>query len=110
MSSTNELPPLRLTRRGRLVLIWMPLALVAIALVALAAVFTTPAKAATVGGPAPDYTSTVTVLSGQTLWSIAMAADSSRDTRDVVSDIVELNDLASSVVQPGQRLFVPKAA
>ncbi|WP_026554088.1 LysM peptidoglycan-binding domain-containing protein [Arthrobacter sp. 35W] len=109
MSSTNELPPLRLTRRGRLVLIWLPLALVAISLLAAAALFSTPAKAAT-GSEPIDYATTVTVLSGETLWSIAIEADSSRDTRDVVADIVELNGLSSSVVQPGQRLFVPNAA
>lgn len=110
MSSTNELPPLRLTRRGRLVLVWMPLALAAIAMLVLAAALASPAKAATTSGQAPDYAASVTVMPGQTLWSIAVTADSSRDTRDVVADIVELNGLANSVVQPGQRLFVPKSA
>jgi LysM repeat protein len=102
---------LRLTRRGRLLFIGMPLMLAAVAAALLLGFFTSPARAATVGTEAPGAAATkVTVLQGQTLWSIASSADPSRDPRDVVSDIVELNGLRTSVVQPGQQLFVPSHA
>ena len=39
--------------------------------------------------------------------AIAGAVDSSRDPRDVIADIVQLNDLAGGRVMPGQQLFVP---
>ena len=100
---------LRLTRRGRFVLVAIPLMLLSIVLLLLLGVFTSPIKAST-SQDAPIGTQAVktTVLSGQTLWSIAAASDPSRDPRDVIADIVELNSLSSSVVQPGQQLFVPQ--
>ncbi|MCZ2403718.1 LysM peptidoglycan-binding domain-containing protein [Paenarthrobacter sp. Z7-10] len=102
---------LRLTRRGRLLFIGTPLMLAAVAAALLLGFFTSPARAATLGSePAGAAASKVTVLQGQTLWSIASSADPSRDPRDVVSDIVELNGLRTSVVQPGQQLFVPSHA
>jgi LysM repeat protein len=100
---------LRLTRRGRFVLIAVPLMLLSVMLLLLLGVFTSPVKASTSGAAAIGTQAVkTTVLSGQTLWSIAAASDPSRDPRDVISDIVELNNLATSVVQPGQQLFVPQ--
>lgn len=102
---------LRLTRRGRLLFVGMPLMLAAVAAALLLGFFTSPARAATLGSETDGIAaSKVTVLQGQTLWSIASSSDPSRDPRDVVSDIVELNGLATSVVQPGQQLFVPSHA
>lgn len=99
---------LRLTRRGRFVFLGIPLMLAAVVVLLLLGVFTSPAKAATMGdGAVGTRAEKVTVLSGQTLWSIASDSDPSRDPRDVVSEIVELNGLATSVVQPGQQLFIP---
>ena len=99
---------LRLTRRGRLVLIGLPLMLLSVVLLLLLGVFTAPVKAATLGEAAPGNQAVkTTVLAGQTLWGIAATADPSRDPRDVVQDILELNNLSSSVVHPGQQLFVP---
>lgn len=101
------LPPLRLTRRGRLVLLGMPLMLAAVVIVLMAGIFSPQAKAGTLGGASAGYAATVTVMAGQSLWSIAAQADPQRDPRDVVNDILAMNKLASAVLQPGQQLFVP---
>jgi hypothetical protein len=106
-------PPLRLTRRGRFVFMGIPavFAAAALALSAMAVmigVFANPANASTVSDKAPaSYAMTVTVLQGDSLWSLAAKADPSRDPRDVVSDIVVLNELHGGVIHPGQKLFVP---
>ncbi|WP_434618843.1 LysM peptidoglycan-binding domain-containing protein [Arthrobacter sp. A5] len=98
---------LRLTRRGRLVLMGIPLMLSAIAVLLLAGFITSPAQASTGANSPGVHASKVTVMAGQTLWSIASASDPSRDPRDVVADILELNSLTTSVVQPGQQVYVP---
>lgn len=49
----------------------------------------------------------VTVQAGESLWQLAAQIAPSADTRDVVSDIVHLNQLSSAVVQPGQTLAIP---
>jgi LysM repeat protein len=49
----------------------------------------------------------VTVRPGQSLWSVAEAADPDADTRVVIQEIVELNGLTAIVVNPGERLLVP---
>ena len=105
---------LSLTRRGRLVLFGMP-AIVAssiLVFVALAIVFSSmasPAHAGVEHTPVDmdSYAHSVTVLQGDSLWSIAGASDPNRDVREVVREIVALNELGTGVVQAGQRLFVP---
>lgn len=103
-----------LTRRGRFVLLGLPAllsaALLLLAIGAFAAgSLASPAQASVAHEPIDmaDYAVSVTVLQGDSLWSIASAADPSRDIRDVVGDIVALNDLGSGIVQAGQRLYVP---
>lgn len=102
------LPPLRLTRRGRIVLIGIPLVLLAALLLSLAGFFNSPAKAS---DSAADLEVTsavsVTVQPGQSLWGIAATVAPERDARDVVADIVQLNNLSAGAVFPGQQLFVP---
>lgn len=102
------LPPLRLTRRGRIVLIGIPLILLAALLLSLAGFFNSPAKASDSGADlVATPTVTVTVQPGQSLWSIAGSLAPDRDARDVVADIVQLNNLSAGPVIPGQQLFVP---
>ena len=102
------LPPLRLTRRGRIVLIGIPLVLLAALLLSLAGFFNAPAKASeSAADLATTPTVTVTVQPGESLWGIAANVAPERDPRDVVADIVQLNNLPAGGVFPGQQLFVP---
>ena len=102
------LPPLRLTRRGRIVLIGIPLVLLAALLLSLAGFFNSPAKASDSAADLETTSAvTVTVQPGQSLWGIAAAVAPDRDARDVVADIVQLNNLSAGAVFPGQQLFVP---
>ncbi|WP_163164689.1 LysM peptidoglycan-binding domain-containing protein [Arthrobacter sp. Alg241-R88] len=101
-------PPLRLTRRGKIVLIGIPLVLLAALLLSLAGFFNSPAKAS--DSPedlAVTATVTVTVQPGESLWAIAGSVAPERDARDVVADIVQLNNLTAGAVLPGQQLYVP---
>lgn len=93
---------LRLTRRGRLVLV----ALVAfvVVVVALAGAASVSAVTSAPEGPA---TATVVVAPGQTLWEVAEEVAPDEDPRDVIAAIAELNDLPGSIVAPGQSLIVP---
>lgn len=105
---------LALTRRGRLVLFGIP-AIVAAALVlfltlaVLTGSLASPAHASSEQQAVSmaDYAVAVTVLQGDSLWSIAAAADSTRDVRHVVREIIALNDLGTGVLQAGQRLYIP---
>lgn len=92
---------LRLTRRGRFVVL-----LLATAICVLASLVVTSSGAASdVTQHAPvEY---VTVLPGDTLWNIANDVAPSADPRDTVAEIIELNALPGSTVQAGQRLAVP---
>lgn len=100
--------PLTLTRRGRLLLVGLPIALGVAALILLAAFLTSQAQAGE-SAPASTPTVEVSVASGDTLWDLAVRYAPERDPRDVVAEIVELNDLRSSVVQAGQSIAVPAA-
>jgi hypothetical protein len=101
-------PPLHLTRRGKIVLIGFPLILLAALLLSLAGFFNAPAKASdSVADLSITPTVTVTVQPGQSLWAIAGTVAPERDARDVVADIVQLNNLSAGAVQPGQQLYVP---
>lgn len=91
---------LRLTRRGRLVI----LLVAALAIVALApwrAIASQPA------GTVPSGWVTVTVAPGDTLWGYAEAAHPGADPRPAIAEIKTANGLDSSTLQPGQRLIVP---
>ncbi|MCU1635800.1 MAG: Conserved rane protein [Cryobacterium sp.] len=53
-----------------------------------------------------DY---VTIQSGQSLWQLAESVAPSADPRDVIAEIVSLNQLPAEDVQPGQRLALPSS-
>ncbi len=57
-------------------------------------------------GPEPE-TVDYTVRSGDTLWNIAAEVVVDGDIRDVVAQIRHINDLDSSLIQPGQVLELP---
>ena len=102
---TTPAPRLRITARGRAVL----LGIVATPLVILALVFGLNAgmAAATQEGGTDAFTY-VTVEPGQSLWDIAADVAPASDPREFAAQIVSLNQLQSAVLQPGQQLAVPQ--
>lgn len=100
--------PLRLTRRGRFVFVGVPLILLAALVLSFSGFLNAPAKAAESAAELSlTPTVTVTVQPGESLWAIAAAVAPERDPRDVVADIVQLNNLEAARVVPGQALFIP---
>ncbi|MCO7237932.1 LysM domain-containing protein [Aeromicrobium sp. CnD17-E] len=95
--------PVRLTRRGRLVLV-----LAIIAALAVGAVVLGSSTVATDEAGAVPATRVVTVQEGQTLWQIAAEANPEGDVRDTVDDIMRMNSLPSAGdLQLGSDLAVP---
>ena len=100
-------PPLRLTRRGRVVVaVFTALVLAALSLVIASAAQATNHPVSS--RAAQQGLAQVTVHPGQSLWSVAESADPAADTRVVVQQIIELNGLTGNVVFTGQRLWVPR--
>lgn len=100
--------PLKLTRRGRFVFIGVPLILLAALILSFSGFLNAPAKAAESASELSlTPTVTVTVQPGESLWAIAEAVAPERDPRDVVTDIIQLNNLDAARVVPGQALFIP---
>ena len=98
--------PIRLNRRGRLFfgsLLVLPIIAVAYFL----------GLGASQAGADSTVSSTsfeqVTVMPGDTLWSIAANIAPGADTQTVIAEIVSLNQLETATVQPGQRLAIPAA-
>ena len=110
MSSTLTASKLRLTRRGRVVMT----ALVAVPLVVAAGVlalngggaFASASPAGTLQAELVSFTY-VTVGAGESLWDVAQSIAPTKDPRDVIVDIIGLNQLHGDAVQPGQRLALP---
>jgi hypothetical protein len=99
--------PLRLTRRGRIVI-----AVAAALLVTVISLLAAGVAQATSHSPAPRAARQnllqVVVRPGQTLWSVAESADPDQDTRVIVRQIIDLNSLGSATVSAGQQLWVPR--
>ena len=49
----------------------------------------------------------VTVTSGQTLWALASKYSKDQSQREWIATLVELNNLTSNDLQPGQKLALP---
>jgi hypothetical protein len=95
-------PPLRLTRRGRAVVLAF---FVLMASLASAVLFATASRANDPDtGPAP----TVVVQPHDTLWSIATRTSPRRDPYAAVADLQRLNNLTGYVVHPGETLVLPR--
>ena len=99
--------PLRLTRRGRVVV-----ALAAALLVTMVSLLLAGVAQATNDGPSPraarENLVQVIVRPGQSLWSVAESADPDQDTRAVIQQIIDLNSLNDETVFAGQQLWVPR--
>ena len=103
MSLTFSAPaPVRLTVRGRAVIIMavlVALLLIAVGWVATSAIASDSASNAS--------TTEWVVQPGESLWQIAEEATPTADPRDTVFVIMELNGLDSSTVTAGQTLRIP---
>ena len=101
--TADESAPLRLTARGRAVLVALAFALAAAVGVGAGLAF--PAAE-----PMPEQVQSVTVGPGESLWAIAseVAADG-QDVRVVIDQIMALNNLSASTVHAGAELTVPAA-
>src|ERR1700749_2437864 len=99
--------PLRLTRRGRVVV-----ALAAALLVTMVSLLLAGVAQATNDGPSPraarENLAQVIVRPGQSLWSVAESADPDQDTRAVIQQIIDLNSLNGDTVFAGQQLWVSR--
>lgn len=116
-ATTNSAPigtvstaALRLTRRGRLLLLGLPVLLAtAVLLAGLLLTITSllnQAQAAT-GEQTGVSAVEVSVNPGDTLWSLAQDASTDDDVREVMAAITEINNLESSQLQPGEVLHIP---
>ncbi|MCA1712213.1 MAG: LysM peptidoglycan-binding domain-containing protein [Actinobacteria bacterium] len=95
---------LRVTRRGRVVL----LVLASLLLFVAVSAGRTGSQAATATETGPSLQQ-VTVQSGDTLWAVAQRVAPDNDPRDVVAQIQRLNHLHSSGLRVGQQLLLPTA-
>jgi hypothetical protein len=109
--SQSQPGPVRLTRRGRLVVAGFAILLVAAVVTVLVVAAAGTVQASSHGSaPGSAYRGMreVVVQPGQTLWSIASAAEPSGNLWPVVQQIINVNALSSVNVQAGQLLWVPK--
>jgi nucleoid-associated protein YgaU len=104
MTTTRPLAKTRITRRGRLLLLGLLVALT-FAAFSLGRV---SGNADTGGASTSSSYVKVVVQPGDTLWSIARAAHPGKDPRGYVQRIVDLNSLPSSDVRVGQVLSLPR--
>ena len=104
MSATST-SSIRLTRRGRALLLVLLVAL-------LLAAFSLGQEATQAAGPGPagPVLEQTTVQPGESLWSVAQRIAPDNDPREVIAQIRRLNDLDSVNLQVGQQLLLPRAA
>jgi LysM domain len=100
----GEHPAVRLTRRGRVVLV---LGFLALAL-ALMTVFGALATATHESGT-PEQVRVLQVGPGDTLYDIAGRVARPGHVREMVHHIQELNSLSGSTLQVGQQLAIPRS-
>ncbi|MGH3378693.1 MAG: LysM peptidoglycan-binding domain-containing protein [Actinoallomurus sp.] len=98
--------PVRLTRRGRIVVVCV------VALMLLVGLWVGArhgARATSGGGGEGSVVVRESVVVGahDTLWDIAVRARPGVDPRITVQRMIDLNALSSAVVNPGQRVYIP---
>ena len=105
MRRVDQPAPLRMTRRGRVVVL---ACFILLASLASAVLWATASRAdRTPAGPPP----TVVVRSDDTLWAIAARTDPGRSPHAVVAEIRRLNGLGTDdiAIHVGETLVVPRA-
>lgn len=102
---TRPSAPIRLTRRGRVVIVCFA----ALVLLVVLWVGARHGARATSGGEqgAAVTPESVVVGSHDTLWGIAVRARPGVDPRVTVQRMIDLNSLPSAVVNPGQKVYLP---
>lgn len=100
--SARPAAPVRLTRRGRIVLTVLFLAALLVAFAAFG-----PHSAATGEAGTPVPTRTVQVGQGDTMWEIASQVAEPGQVREMVHQIEELNALSGPSLVAGQTIAVP---
>ena len=102
----------RLTRRGRLVVTGLVLLVAIVTATLLWMTAAGSVQASSRGGPAPrspyQGLTQVVVQPGQTLWSIAAAAEPSANAWAVVQQIIEVNAMNGPQVRAGEQIWVPR--
>ena len=96
-------PRLRITARGRAVLV----AIVAAPLVIVAMIMALNGGGAVASENAGAPLQTVTVIYGESLWELANELAPGTDPREFIADVVGLNALDSAEVRAGQQLQIP---
>jgi len=97
-------PRLRLTRRGRTVL--TGLASLPLVVAAVAVSLNGGGAIATADSTESSF-EYVTVSAGESLWGLAESIAPAADPRDVIADILSLNQLTTADVHPGLQLALP---
>jgi LysM repeat protein len=100
IGATIRQPRLRLTRRGRAVLV----ALFVLVVAGVVVLLSPAARGADPARPAE----TAVVQPGDTLWSVAARHRPSRDPYGVIAEIRRLNGLDDNIVHAGQELTLPR--
>jgi LysM domain len=109
-SGRGEMAPVRLTRRGRIVVAALGLAVATLAALLLSLAASGGAQASDHGRPGAGYQGMrqIVVRPGQTLWSIASQTEPSVDPRQVIPQIMAANSMTSTSLQAGELLWVPR--
>lgn len=100
--------PVRLTRRGRLVVTAAAVLIVGAVAMALAGAAQATGHSGATAAPGGEGVTKVLVRPGQNLWSLAERYAPDADTRLVIQEILRLNSMSTDQVQPGQVLWVPR--
>jgi len=98
-----SLPPVRLTRRGRLAMFISTVLMLGVLGIVLGSTIVATDEP---GTPVPA--TMVTVTPGQTIWDLAAKANPTGDIQVTVDDIMKLNSMATgSSLQAGDTIAVP---
>jgi Tfp pilus assembly protein FimV len=103
MTAYSNLAPLRLTRRGKRLIIAAALGLV---LVISAPAITSLAEATNQSAAPEQISALITIQPGDTLWEIAGRIAPDRDPREVIWELKQLNPLPAGLIA-GDQLRIP---